>query len=507
MAGRALDKWYPDGRVPKDIPPKINKINTSADIRARQRTNWMIYSRGMYSGTENVDVWQDFTFNAYAVSDNAFLRVQPMERAGIQGRIFKFYGDSAELAFKQKFNNDSTREVLDTLALSQAIFDDSQDIIPMLNQIRDNIANHTNSKGTGVSNLMKAYKDAIEQGEKGDKELKLLKEGFESLSKDLQSIQDFGARTDAVAGEALLKQMREAGGNFELANSRLIPFDLAKSLTIEKTGYTSAANLIKTGKRLEEEVKKIDASTGKLPRLYSGKDLSLPKIKSTRNGSVYRSSPKKMNWDEVTRNLIGMTTNYFGTAFEVATAVTLQNALGELVEGVQLLGSTQGVKVEGPNGMMLTNKTSKTDVQATLKNGIKMNISNKHQKSSVKSATKVYDGSLFEIITTVLDNFEDRQTLYVGMMNDKFWSKNSSMNEFISSLLVDRAVGGLGDTRVDFMMYQDKIVPLADYLRHLDQSWMETTASSFVKLAKSFRGENTANIENVKGVGIKVQVI
>ena len=106
----------------------------------------------------------------------------------------------------------------------------------------------------------------------------------------------------------------------------------------------------------------------------------------------------------------------------------------------------------------------------------------------------------------VLDAPEARETLYAGMMNDRFWSSNSSMNQFVTALIIDRAVGGVVGNRIDFMLYKDAVVPLSEYLRDLNSAFMQITSKTFQKFTANPDKQNKTIPQNLKGIGIKVLV-
>lgn len=503
---RNLSDWYADWRVPKDLSPKISTINNPKDVAERQNLNWLIYSRGPYSGTENVDVWQNYSMNAYVASNNTLFKSNPVEGLEIQRRIFKRYADEQEKTIVAKFGKTGS-QIIEDYGIAQGLFKDQDNLIHELNELRNNISAHTNKEKMGTAKAFDVFKKAQEQESKGVAELKVLQNEFQKFSKLLQKVQDFGAKMDATAGDSTLTTLEKGGEEFIEATARQADFDVSRSLKIDKTGYTSAVNLIKIAKQLEEQTAKIDASTGELPKLFSDTEVKLQKVVAMKKkNSGYRQTTRKMNWDKVTGYTVNMITNYFGSAFEVASAVVLKEAMGELLEGVELLGAAKGVTVKAPNGFSFKETTSKTDVRAVLKDGLELNFSNKHQSHSAPGPTKVQDGNLFSLLGAVLDAPEARETLYAGMMNDRFWSSNSSMNQFITALIIDRAVGGVVGNRIDFMLYKDAVIPLSEYLRDLNSAFMQITSKTFQKFTANPDKQNKTIPQNLKGIGIKVLV-
>ena len=329
---RNLSDWYADWRVPKDLSPKISTINNPKDVAERQNLNWLIYSRGPYSGTENVDVWQSYSMNAYVASNNSFFKSNPVEGLEIQRRIFKRYADEQEKTIVAKFGKTGS-QIIEDYGIAQGLFKDQDNLIHELNQLRDSISVHTNKEKMGTAKAIDVFKKAKEQESKGVAELQVLQNEFQKFSKLLQKVQDFGAKMDATAGDSTLTTLEKGGEEFIEATARQADFDVSRSLKIDKTGYTSAVNLIKIAKQLEEQTAKIDASTGELPKLFSDTEVKLQKIVAMKKkNSGYRQATRKMNWDKVTGYTVNMITNYFGSAFEVASAVVLKEAMGELLE-------------------------------------------------------------------------------------------------------------------------------------------------------------------------------
>lgn len=502
LARRKISDWYPDRRFPKNLDPKIQRIDNPNSVAERQNLNWLIYSRGPYSGTENVDVWKNYSMNAYVASNNTFFKSNPVEGLDIQARILEKYAKAQEESTRARFGV-SSQELIDNYGIAQKLFEEEDNLINELNKLRDEITQHTNSQNIGTASAVQAYKTALQQEKDGVKELQVLQQEFQKFSKLLQKVQDYGAKMDATAGEAALKNLEMGREEFVEATAKQANFDVARSLKIDKTGYTSAVNLIKIGQQLEKDTAAIDASTGKFPKKFTR--LKKIQAKNTKAGG-YVERTRQRSWDSVTNYTVNMITNYFGSAFEVASAITLQQAFEEIFSGVKLLGAEKGVTVKTPNGVNLSESTSKTDVKAILKNGIELNFSNKHQSHSAPGPTKVQDGNLFNLLSTVLDAPEARETLYAGMMNDRFWSATSSMNQFVTSLIIDRAVGGIMGNRIDFMLYKDAIIPLETYIRNIQQAYMTIAAGEFRKFTKNPDPNNKTIPASTKGATIKVLV-
>lgn len=512
MAKGGRPSWYPDGR--EFIKDRLSPLTNPEDRDTRERLNWAIYNRGPYSGSENISTWKNYTFNAYIASNNSYISVNPMAQARIQSEIFAKYADAELARMKDKFGADP-EQMIEELHLADKFFNDTEGIVKGLNDIKKDIERQKrkSARGESLNNVIKAYEEAKRIGNDGVKELTEVKKRLNDFGDSLGKISEYGSNLDAVAAKAAHSSVLKGKQNYENAP---VNFDLAKSIKIEKTMYTSAVNLILAADKMKEISGKIDPETGNLPDGYfttdtkGSKSVILPKVQSNSSGgtNTYDLIEKERNWEKMTNNFSGMLTNYMGSAYEVATALALETAFGEIFEGAELLGSASpDTKVTTPLGTHYRETTSKRDVTARLKEfggktNVSFNISNKNQKKSLSKPTKAYEGQLTAVLHSVLTSKEQMTTLYSGMMNDKFWSASSSMNIFLGAMIADLAIGGLNknDSRVDFLFYEDAIIPLSSYLRGLKKVNLSIMQGKF----KEFSQKPPNMVDTMRGTTITV---
>lgn len=164
-----------------------------------------------------------------------------------------------------------------------------------------------------------------------------------------------------------------------------------------------------------------------------------------------------------------------GIAFEIAVANALYKATGDIVDGVEMLGSASGVTFKDSKGGKIGNiSTSKTDVAYKEKQGFMVNLSLKNQKkgSAKPIETKFLSSSLSRYLQLVTTNNVEAQLLVGGFATNReeFNNINSELNLFLAALVADMAIGSGGADKIDFIVFNNGIMGLGDYYREVSDS-------------------------------------
>lgn len=183
-----------------------------------------------------------------------------------------------------------------------------------------------------------------------------------------------------------------------------------------------------------------------------------------------------------------------GFTLESQVASGLQKIVGESLSSVSMLGATEGVTVKLSNGRTLDVKTSKTDVSVTDTNGLKINLSIKNNRylGAKREIVKVNQSNLDNIIRLVANSREDGEELAGHIMwNIKNTRTKNKFRVFLATLTADYAVAMGGQDRVDFMVYNNAIIPLGEYYELLSKKLkLNLTTSKTEKQLRDYLRDN-----------------
>lgn len=238
------------------------------------------------------------------------------------------------------------------------------------------------------------------------------------------------------------------------------------------TSYEKASLLLD---KMDERMKAIGGDVQKLkkmnlttPVVRKGKIVKNKKTKRTLNDT------KSLN-QRIRNSMTGYISSAKGIAFEIAVANALYKATGDIVDGVEMLGSASGVTFKDSKGGKIGNiSTSKTDVAYKEKQGFMVNLSLKNQKkgSAKPIETKFLSSSLSRYLQLVTTNNVEAQLLVGGFATNReeFNNINSELNLFLAALVADMAIGSGGADKIDFIVFNNGIMGLGDYYREVSDS-------------------------------------
>lgn len=301
----------------------------------------------------------------------------------------------------------------------------------------------------------------------------------------LQDIINVAANIDASVGELVVKHQESR---------------IPDAIRLDTRSYTSALNILEQidyVKRITDQIEKDSqkmpnfgltgnvAEYGRGATVNKGNEMDLMKWSSAK-GVYSRGKRAEQAIETLTGNLTGSMTNYLGGVYEIAIAATLKSSFEDIFEDVKITGAntntaggpgtgkTTVALTTSPLGRQLMNKTSKTDIQATLRQigdraSLEMNFSAKNQNFSQSGkTTKSLDTSLDFVLDAILTSNSHESTMRAAFTNEKLYWATTGMNTFIGALMADIAIAGLPGDRIDFMVYANAVIPIADYFEVID---------------------------------------
>lgn len=308
----------------------------------------------------------------------------------------------------------------------------------------------------------------------------------------LQNIIDLGSTIDASVGEMVVNHQESRIGD---------------AVRLDAKSYTAALNVLEQVKFVNRITDQIEKDSSKLPNFgitgskstfkdrgveKKGNQMDLMKWSGTK-GEYKQEKATERAIETLTTNLQGSMTNYLGGIYEIAIASTLKTSFADIFSEVQMTGAntttgpgatTVNLAVT-PLGKTLQSRTSKTDIRTTLRNisdraNVEMNLSIKNQKFNPgkNSQTKALETGLSFLFDAILTDESHRSTMETAFMNDKMYTAASSMNSFLGALMADMAIAGLPGDRIDFMVYENAVIPLADYFGIVNRVSIAPTGSA-----------------------------
>lgn len=301
----------------------------------------------------------------------------------------------------------------------------------------------------------------------------------------LQDIIDVASTIDASVGELVVKHQESR---------------IPDAIRLDTKSYTSALNILEQIDYVKKITDQIEKDSKTLPNFgltgnvaeygrkatpKKGNEIDLMKWSSSK-GVYSRGRRAEQAIESLTGNLTGSMTNYLGGVYEIAIASTLKSSFEDIFENVQLTGANTNTATgtgsgkttvsltTSPLGRELMSKTSKTDIQAKLKqignkSSLEMNFSAKNQNFSQSGkATKALDTGLNFLLDAILTSNSHESTMRAAFTNEKMYWATTGMNTFIGALMADIAIAGLPGDRIDFMVYSNAVIPIADYFAVID---------------------------------------
>lgn len=430
-------------------------------IEAQKRVEMALIRRAG-SKAHNSNVWGAFEFRVLSEGKDRIVTGSQLSPSA----IMKFHKDAAERSGKAKFGA-SRREVLDTSRISSLLVDVASDEL---------------EKGLNDVQALNVAKEAYQQF--STKNLGLLSKEIDMLysekdiEKRIQVASEVSKKIETL-GPLLQKIIQEAGSiDKRVGEARvddLVVPGLGEALRIEPKAYTAAINILEYLKVFDKIKEGVEKDVEKLPSIGYKKGtktrpatIEIGKYSSNKGVYKYNKTIRSITDGGISKGITGSMNNLLGSMFEVAFASALKNSLGGIIEDVELLGSSGEAvsKVKGFDGEFMAMKESKRDLSATMKRAgdaasVSLGFSAKSQKKG--RTTKLLDTSTDQVLNTVSTTPFHKNMLEIAFGNENMWQRKSSMNSLLAAMMTDMAVAGLEGDRVDFIVYQDTVIPIEEF--------------------------------------------
>lgn len=435
-------------------------ITDPSDPIERQRLNYKIIDAGTSSGLGDVGAWANYKLHRLLIGKR-------LENSGMAGYGHKPFADESKRAeearFLAKFGM-SAEEILEMSGIGRAIFEDfGSDVEKLFDTKNLRLDKEFADKAFGD------FQEARKKGGEVEQE-KLLRyqEGLKKFMKNYGEIYDSSTLLDKDLSERAQKRLLSWDSTPDLSGG---PVSIAKGFKLDKTGATAITNLklkIDAAEKAVDSLERIKGDFGKkgVAGLIRDNAISAKKY-SYSKGKEQRTAVKLNN---IHRSVQGHLTAYYGSAFEILSAMAIAEAADEIISGVDVAGSDTGGTLKHADGSRWDIRTSKTDVRAYAeKLGVSINLSNKAQSKQTTDYTKAFDGSVYQMLKIFAES-ESISTIRTAFGATEARSSSSQFSQYLASSLTDFAVGGLdGRDRIDFMVYQDGIISLSEYLGGLSE--------------------------------------
>lgn len=435
-------------------------ITDPSDPIERQRLNYAIIDAGTSSGLGDVGAWANYKLHRLLIGKR-------LENSGMAGYGHKPFADEAKRAEEARFMSKfgmSSDELLDMTGIGRAIFEDFGKDVKKLFDTKDLRLDKEFSQ-----QMFGDFEEARKKGGEIEQE-KLLRyqNGLKQFMRSYGEIYDSSTLLDRDLSVRAKERLLSWKGTPNLSGG---PVEIARGFKLDRTGATAITNLklkIDAAEKAIDSLERIKSDFGKrgVAGLIQQTSIGTDKF-SYSSGKSQRSAIKLEN---IHRSAQGHLTAYYGSAFEILSAMAIAEAADEIISGVDVAGSDTGGTLKHADGSRWDIRTSKTDVRAYAeKLGVSINLSNKAQSKQTTDYTKAFDGSVYQMLKIFAES-ESISTIRTAFGATEARSSSSQFSQYLASSLTDFAVGGLdGRDRIDFMVYQDGIISLSEYLGGLSE--------------------------------------
>lgn len=397
---------------------------------------------------------------------------------GARTQIFENYIDLYEKEMSRKTGNPSKNAGRDYIEASGLLSIFTEDVVEQLRAMtkaRDQFTiNTSNLNAIGKKIWSGKREDVLSDKEIDEvlKEYKILEKSLQAYLNSFSEIPNHFGK--GKPGEVVAKAV----------SGTSVVGTPSKVFQLDKKASTSLENTIRTLEELSRTIDKMEAKkvSGKI---VTRQDTNIvrpaKKLKST--GVV--SKEVQYSADKVLSKINGALVNVAGFALEGAIANGLQKSIDQnkntfkevFLSGAAGAGS---IEVEGLSENF-TYGERKVDVGFKDEHGVTIGLSAKNQREGqAGKKVSLNSSSLEKILLLVSGSQADSASFQKAYMYNSR-RRNSVqpplMRMFLAALTADYAVAMGGSDRVDFVVFQDSIVPLNEYYKHLEKTFKLSLSS------------------------------
>lgn len=261
---------------------------------------------------------------------------------------------------------------------------------------------------------------------------------------------------------------------------------ISEAFRLERGTLTAVQNADAMLTGLEQALTQLDKA-GATAKTLSELIITTPSYEGI-NGTVASASHKIGDL----RKMVGSLSNILGFAFEVQLASGLTNQISQALSDVALLGGAEGVSIKLSDGRPFNVKQSKTDLRSTI-NGVDVGFSLKNVSKKGKTSKRIsLNTSNVNQLITLLSNDQGYRSQLAGTL---MWRANSikktrdQLTMFLAALAADYAVAMGGNDRIDYMVFNDRVISLGEYYSIMEKKLLLkiTPSSSQAAYQKQLR--------------------
>lgn len=366
-------------------------------------------------------------------------------------RIYKNYVQAETSRFMAKTGK-SPEQFLKEARLAQAIYEEQKDYLRDLEILDIQYKKTAGEARKAVNFIEETKRDTIRNQQ-------ALNDALASLERWQNTTQKYLDLMAEVDGTYALGHEKE----FEVKGNKSPSGSPVGSLRLDSKAFTSYEKARLMERELAKALANLKGNVDKLPQTkLTTHQVSQGGFKKTSKGNKRQET---IDLSTSISKMRGYISTIKGTIFEVAVASALEKQVSEIYDAVAMLGNTKGVKVIGSGQQF---KTAKTDIGVKIKNK-DINLSLKNQKHSDlgRFGTSALTSTTYKIIRITAQSDIDTLKMAGVFYTNPELRLNSKLNQFLAALVADFAISSGGSDRIDFMVYNDEIIPVGTYYANL----------------------------------------
>jgi len=235
--------------------------------------------------------------------------------------------------------------------------------------------------------------------------------------------------------------------------------NISQAFRLERSAMTAMQNADALIVGLKQSIDKVNQEG------LSVKQLANMVITTPSYEGVRGQSPSTTKTLGNLKTMVGSLSNLMGFAFEAQLASGLERQVNEALSDIALLGGAEGVSVTLSDGRPFKVKQSKTDLRATVE-GVDLGFSLKNLSKNGKTKRVSLNTSNTNQLIALISNNQDFRSQLAGTLmwrSDSVKRTSDQLTMFLASLSADYAIAMGGNDRIDYMVFNDKVISLGEY--------------------------------------------
>lgn len=365
-------------------------------------------------------------------------------------RIYQNYINAYEADFTSRAGMNA-EEFSKKAGLHSKLVTENTDFIKNFKIAQNNFSINNTELNKYVNDLLSGDSDRLQKLAGKEKEIiKVL----ENWANSVQEYLDVLSRVDDLYYFRNMDQA-QINGSISMASGR----NISQAFRLERSAMTAMQNADALIVGLKQSIDKVNQEG------LSVKQLSNMVITTPSYEGVRGQAPSTTKTLGNLKTMVGSLSNLMGFAFEAQLASGLERQVNEALSDIALLGGAEGVSVTLSDGRPFKVKQSKTDLRATVE-GVDLGFSLKNLSKNGKTKRVSLNTSNTNQLIALISNNQDFRSQLAGTL---MWRSNSikrtsdQLTMFLASLSADYAIAMGGNDRIDYMVFNDKVISLGEY--------------------------------------------